>query len=178
MDGFIKDESGSAVIELIMVMVFIIFFGLSSIALMQSGAGAQQRIIDNKKNQADARIAVSYVNARVRMNDAIGRIEIARLERTGSNGILIRHRTTAADFDRWIYFEDGNLLEALTNPGEQPEFILSTVVAAVHNFEAAYDADRSLITINVEYKYDNEIQTIVTTIGLRSDRAESAIIVN
>jgi len=161
-------ESGSSVVELIMVMVLIIIFAVLGAAFTQSAAAAGKSIAANNTAQADARIAISYVNVRLRMNDAAGRIEIVPLERTGRDAIVIRHRTSGADIDRWIYFEDGALLEALTDPGMMPEPLLSTVIARLDNFEVAFDEERGRLFLTIEYELNNEIQRITSTMAFRS----------
>ena len=177
MNGFIKEESGATIIELIGAMVFMVIFGALALAFIQSGRAAGQRIIDGTNSQGDARVAASFINAQIRMNDAIGRVEISRIDGIGRDGILIRHRAAAADFDRWIYFEDGKLLEAITIPYEQPVSELATAIAYIYSFRVSYDKDRGIITAHIGYEHnDAEIQVITITIALRSERTEGIII--
>ena len=176
MSGFIKDESGAAIIELIGAMVLTVIFGALALGIIQSGSGARQRIVENTNFQGNARIAANYISTQIRMNDAIGRIEISHIERVGCNGILIRSRAAAADFDRWIYFEDGKLLEALAEPYAQPVPELASVIAHIYNFRVSYDESRGIINIFIEYKNNGEIQVIAMTIGLRSGRSEGIIV--
>ena len=171
-----KNEGRGATLELIMVMVFVIFFGLFALSLIASGAGVSERIAGNIDAQQDARLALNYVNVRVRQNDAVGRVEVATIPRTEAHGILIRHRTAAADFDRWIYFENGRLLEALTDPGQYPLYALSTAIAEIYSFNVSYQSGRNIVDIAIEYEYNGEIQYVSKAIRLRSDRSDGIII--
>lgn len=172
----IREENGASVTKFILAVLFMIFLGIAALALIQSGDLAVERVAESKNSQAGARIAASYINARLRMNDAIGRVEVARIDRTGGSGILIRHRTAAADFDRWIFFENGRLLEALTDPGAQPQLMNAAVIAELYDFEITYDKRRGAVSLRIDYEHESQIQTIVTIIGFRSDRAEGIII--
>ncbi|MCL2565991.1 MAG: DUF4860 domain-containing protein [Defluviitaleaceae bacterium] len=173
---FMRDEKGSAVIELIAAMIFMVIFGVLALNIIQLGNEAGQRVIEGTNSQADARIAANYVNSQIRMNDTIGRVEISHLEQSGRDAILIRNRTAAADFDRWIYFEDGKLLEALTEPYVQPVPELATVIAQIYNFRVSYDAQRNVIKAFIEYAHNDEIHLITMSIALRSDRTEGIIV--
>ena len=176
MHKFIKDESGNTLVELIMVMVLMVFFGFTIFTLIQAGSHTEQRIIDNKNAQVDARIALSYITVRVRKNDAAGLIEVAPVEHTGQDGILIRHRSFEDDYDRWIYFSDGKLMECLTYPDEQPEDDLSTVIVAVGDFKVSYDGEKNAISASIEYEYGERTEIMDTFINLRNTKTEGVII--
>ena len=176
MHKFIKDESGNTLVELTMVMVLMVFFGFTIFTLIQTGSQTEQRIIDNKNAQVGARIALSYINVRVRKNDSAGRIEVVQVEHTGQDAILIRHRSFEDDYDRWIYFSDGKLLECLTYPDEQPQDDLSDVIVEIDGFKVSYDSDKNALSASVEYKYGEGIEKMDTFINLRNTKTEGIII--
>ena len=176
MQKFIKDESGNTLVELIMVMVLMVFFGFTIFTLIQAGSHTEQRIIDNKNAQVDARIALSYITVRVRKNDSVGRIEIMPVEHTGEDGILIRHRTFEDEYDRWIYFSDGKLRECITNPDEQPDDDLSDVIVEIDNFTVSYDGDKNALNASIEYEYGEGIETMNAFINLRNTKTEGFFI--
>jgi len=173
---FIEDESGNTLIELIMVMVLMVFFGFTIFTLIQTGSHTEQRIIANKNAQVDARIALSYITVRVRKNDTVGRVEVATVEHTGQDAILIKTRTFEDEYDRWIYFSGGKLLECLTNPDEQPEDDLSTVIVEIDGFTISYDSEKNALVASVEYEYGEKQEKMDTFINLRNTKTEGIII--
>ena len=176
MQKFIKDESGNTLVELIMVMVLMVFFGFTIFTLIQAGSHTEQRIIDNKNAQVDARIALSYITVRVRKNDSVGRIEVVPVDHTGEDAILIRHRSFEDEYDRWIYFSDGKLRECITYPDEQPEDDLSDIIVEIDGFAVSYDSSKNTINASIEYKYGAGIENMDTLIKLRNTKTEGMFI--
>ena len=172
-----SDESGNTLIELIMVMVLMIFFGITIFTLIQAGSRTEQKIIDNKNAQVDARIAMSYINVRIRKNDSTGKVEVAPVEHTGRNGILLRYRSFEGDYDRWIYYNDGVLLECLTDPDVQPDDNLAQPIIEVNDFNVEYDGETNSVTTTLNYMYNEELEEIETKIKLRNTKSEGGIII-
>jgi len=172
----IEDESGNTLVELIMVMVLMVFFGFTIFTLIQAGSQTEQRIIDNKNAQVDARIAASYLNVRIRKNDSAGKIEIMPVEHTGENGILLKYRSFEEEYDRWIYFSDGKLLECITDPNVAPEDNLSTVIVELEGFDVFYDEARNALVTTIRYEYNGALEEINSTVKLRNTKSDGIII--
>ena len=162
-------------IKLVIRTAFVILFGFLAIMFTSSGADARLRIMNTAHAQADARIALNYINDMLRTNDVIGRVEIVNQERTGRASLLIRHRTAAYEIDRWIYFEGGRLLEAQVEPGEQPGFD-NEVIANLYDFQIIYDAERSAVNVYIYYEHSGAVRRIAMFIGMMSDRTDGVII--
>jgi len=158
-----------------MMIAFILLFGFVAILFLQSGRSARQQIVNANSAQSDVRIAVNYISSRVRLNDAIGRIDVTYIEHSGY-GILVRNRVASEHFDSWIYFYNGKLLEVQVLPGEPPELGYGVLIAELYSFEINYDASRNSIILHIEYELGNEIRALSAVIGLRSDRTDGVIV--
>jgi len=169
------EKNYSYAIKLVVKVMFVLLFGFIAAWFVQSGEEARLRILATESAQTDARIALDHINDMLRTNDVVGRVEIAYVDRVGRASILIRHRTAAYNMDRWIYFEDGRLLEAQVLPGEQPSAEY-TIIAGLYDFQIVYDSLRSVVVINIAYEHSGGVRRITTVVGLRSDRTEGVVI--
>ena len=151
-------------------------FGLVAILFVQEGVQVRERILAAENAQSEALIAIDRVSYMLRTNDVVGRVEIAAVEDINADGVLIRHRTAADEYDIWTYFENGQLIEVRAEPGEQPSPVEYIVIASLYDFRVTYDSVRSVISIDVSYEYNGTIRTITKMIGMRSDRGDGIII--
>lgn len=166
-------------VKIVTMTALILFFGFIAILFVRSGEQTMQRILAAGNAHTYARMAADHINVSIRTNDVIGRVDIEYIGRTGRNGLLIRHRTAAADFDKWIYFEDGYLLEMQTEPGESPELRRHnnyTIIAELYDFEIMYDTERNAVVLHLYYEHGGEIRVLTKIISLRSDRSDGIIV--
>ena len=153
-----NNKKGVAMVELAMVMLLLTLFGITIFTLIITGADTQSRIITEKDRQTDARIALSYVNVRLRQNDMEGKIGVEPIALTGRNGIVLRERDVwdpDFDHDTWIYSYDGKLYECLVNPGQEPEESLSIYITDIGRLETELQADGTIAN-TVFYEYDGK----------------------
>ena len=160
-------KKGVMMVELAMVMMLLALFGITIFTLIIAGADAQMRIMTEKEGQADARIALSYINVRLRQNDSNGKIGIEPIAFTGQNAIVIRERNFEYEIDTWIFSYNGRLYECLTLPNQQPEEFLSIPIIDIEHLSTVLNDDGS-ITNTVYYYYGDELLTLSSTVFLRS----------
>jgi len=168
----------SSLIELIMVMTLLVLFGMTIFTLMYSGADTQDRIMREKNTQIDARIAVSYINVKLRQNDMLNRdidnqmkIGVRPISLTGRNAIVIRERTFDYEYDTWIYEYGGKLYELLTDPGDEPNednHKMGFYIVDVERMDTVFDAKNGTVTNTVYYSYNDGLDSITSTVYLRS----------
>jgi hypothetical protein len=162
-----RRTKGVAMVELVMVMLLLTLFGVTIFTLIIAGADTQSRIMQEKDAQADARVALSYINVRLRQNDSAGKISVQPIEWAGTNGILLRERTFEYEYDTWIYIYNGMLYECLTNPYDQPEEFLSFPIIPIEGLDTVMHEDGS-ITNTVYYMYNNQLTQMSSTVYLRA----------
>lgn len=167
----IKKRKGNTTIELMMVMILLILFGLTIYELISAGSMAQAKIVSEKDDQIDARIALSFVNVRIRQNDISGKIEVKKYSPTDKNSIVIKERKEEANYDTWIYFANGKLLECIVEPDQQPDENLSSLICEAEDFNINFDYENRTFTNSIHYKYgENNNKTLQSIISLRSDK--------
>jgi hypothetical protein len=151
-----------------MVMMILALFGITIYTLIAAGADTQKRIMNQKDAQADARVALSYINVRLRQNDAEGRIGVERIDLTGENAIVLRERSKFRDSDTWIYCYEGRIYECMVDPGEQPSDLFSFYVVDADYLDTTFDSVTGRVTNTVYYSYDGEWQNLSSSVYLRS----------
>ena len=169
---YIKNEDGSSLVELIMVMMLLLVFGFTIFTLINTGASTQEKIIENKDAQVDARIAINYINVILRKNDSLNKISVETVDSTGKEGILISENTQDGAFDTWIYFSNGQILECMVFPGEQPDDLNGFVIIDIDDFSIEKDEVNNTIITKYEYDYNDEKQSISNLYKMRHDERE------
>ena len=173
MKKLFANNKGNSLIELIMVMMLLALFGVTIYTLIFSGSQTQSKIHADKNAQVDARIALNYVNVKLRQNDASGKIEIVANPLTGEEAILIKERSVAGEeYDTWIYFFNGELLEFLGFPDEEPIYDFSWVIVESDDFVVHYSQEDGTITNTILYTYDGKPKEMSSTIYLKSSGVE------
>ena len=162
----LNNRKGSSLVELVMVMMLLMVFGFTIYSLIYAGSETQAAILENKDAQVDARIALSYVNVRLRQNDAAGKISIIPNPNTGQNAIVIKERDEWY-FDTWIYWSNGRLIECITDPGEIPIDEWGFTIVEIEGFYTSLNPDGT-ITNTVRYLYQGRIAELSSLVSLRS----------
>ena len=164
-----KHTAGSSLIEIIMVMMLFILFGLTTYTLIHAGGEAQAKIIAERDAQLEARVAINYINVRLKQNDVRGMIAVyPDGGPTGQNAILIKERG-AYDFDTWIFHSNGVLKEALVFPGDPPNDRpgMYKAIAHIEDFSVMRQEDGTLLYI-VTYISAGRHETLERVVALRA----------
>jgi hypothetical protein len=137
-------------------------FTISIAFIIIQGKLAFERVIENKAEDEEARIALSYVNKRIRQNDVQGQIELLEKSVEGQEALRIAYDEEG--LYTYIYFYDGVLYECYTD--QIPTVALSTKIATLANFD--FDQDNQRITMTLDYEYHGEVMRLEQTMALRS----------
>lgn len=161
-----KGAKVPALVEMIMVMTLLALLGITICTLIVSGAEAQKRVISDKDAHMDALVALSYINVKLRQNDAYGKISVEELELNGENAVVIKERGDSYQYDTWLFCYDGKLLECLVEPGGQPSELLSFRITDIARLET--EMNGGVITSTVYYYYGGELRDMSASVFLRS----------
>jgi hypothetical protein len=161
------DERGGTLVELIMVMMLLLLFGATIYTLIYSGSETQRKIIEQKNEQSEVRVAFSYVNVRLRQNDSLDAISIEPNEINGGNALRIAETSEYGDYDRWIFWDGGLLQESVLSRGEPMSMGLMSVIARVEGFDIEKNPDGS-ITSTIYYLDDGAEKSLSNVVYLRS----------
>ena len=166
------NKKGNTIIEMIMVIILLTFFSLTVYQLIDSGSRTQEKILDRKSAQIDARIAVSFINVKLRQNDEKNKIAIKRLENNNREAIVIQERSKDYDYDTWIYFLNGNLYECVVEKGNQPNELSSSLIVSIDDCRLNFDKERNTIETIIDYTYGDSAASLSSIVHLRSTQGE------
>lgn len=159
-------KKGSSNIETIMTMTLLILFSAAIFALMYVGNDTEKRILEQNAIKANARVASSYINVKLKQNDIRGKISVKINPNTASNALVITDTNSKDKKNTWIYFENGYLLESTTEE-LAPDNDTAFQIAKIDDFQIEKENDT--ITTKIKYFYNNEMQKITSIIVLRSE---------
>lgn len=142
-------------VESIMVTLLLIMFAVAISVLIFEGSSTYRSIIDSRHEEENIRIALSYVNMRVKQNDVGGNIYVDDKLLPDSNVLVIHHYGEEEGLLSYIYYLDGYLYECYTDGPLDQE--LSTAIIPINNLYFDKDSDR-FITVFTDYDiYDEPI---------------------
>lgn len=163
---------GYTLVELMLVMLLLALFGITIMTLIQSGSTAYQKIVDNRNAESDARIAINYLDVRVRQSDERGAVTVRENPLGEGNALVIRERFDDVDYFTWVYFLDGTLYEcSLLLDTEEVAVERSQPIARLLDFQFEMREGNALYQY-AEYTYataqTEEIRSLSSIIVLRS----------
>jgi hypothetical protein len=153
----------NASIESFLVMVLMIVFTISTALIIVEGKQAFERVIENKEEDEEARIALSYVNKRIKQNDFLGNIEVIENGVEGRQALRIAHDYEDGLYT-YIFYDAGMLYECYTDM--VPTINLSTEIIPVKG--VSFNQEGSLITMTVDYEYLGKYLKLNQVISLRT----------
>lgn len=133
-------------IESFLVMVLMIVFAVSTMFIIIEGKEAFERVTENKIEDENARIALSFVNKRIKQDDFTGSIEVIEDGVEGIKSLRVNH---GDGMYTYIYEYDGIMFECYTD--EEPSLHLSTEIVPVKNLEFEMIGNQIVMTLDYEY---------------------------
>ena len=138
-----KKNKGYTLIELLMVVAITILFGFTAYTLIISANAAYSRMSKELTTSDTERASISYIVSLVRQNDR-------------ENSIIIEDDTVLRivggghrkDYDKWIYFEDGNIYEYMGQNEKGLLKNLGMVVIDCEDFFVSMDGQILNIQVN------------------------------
>ncbi len=164
---FLKSNKGFSLVELIVVMIILAMLGGAVLSLVSSGGASYRKASDNLDAQQEARIAMSYINVKLRQNDRLGAVELVQREINESNVDVLKIEKPTGEY-WWIYFYNGVLYERVgaTFTGYVREAEIASVSGiALNDYE---DNGSKGIEMRVDYFDGTEAKNLKQLIILRS----------
>lgn len=153
-------------IESIMVVILMILFAVSLSVLIYEGSKTYRKIIDNNSTEENTRIALSYVNMRIKQNDRKGAIEIRSDLIAGKTVLVVNHGGEEKGFSSYIYSQDGFLWENYTDEIFDPN--LSIDIIPVNDMTFSYSDNMKQIITTINYENASKAYPIVQKTTLRT----------
>jgi len=154
-------------VESIMVILLMIIFAASITSLIYEGSVTYRNIINNKTEEENTRIALSYVNMRIKQNDVSNHIEITKNGFDGEDLLTIHHHDEEDGLQSFIYYKDGYLWECYTDT--LLDHSLSTEVIAIQGINFDFVQDTNTIITTIPFKNNNDYISLSQASSLRSE---------
>lgn len=130
-----EQKRGYTLMELTLVMLLLALFAITVMVLIQSGSTAYRKIADNRSAETNARVALSYLDVRLRQNDAQGALSLRENPLGEGNALVIHEEYDGFVYDTWVYFLDGTLYEcSLLDEGDMPRVDISAPIAQLDGY--------------------------------------------
>ncbi|MDD5017286.1 MAG: DUF4860 domain-containing protein [Eubacteriales bacterium] len=149
-------------IESIIVMLVLILFAFVVFVVIDAGTNAYDNILEEKQDSESARVAYSYINMKIKQNDAAGCIGVVET----AFGHTLKIDLAGTAFSTYIFFSDGTLYECLTKQAAQPSVGAANRITDMDGFDIYLENDR----IHIKCICENGGDQLITegTVGLRS----------
>ncbi len=159
-------KNSSSNIELIMGLLLLVLFTASFFTLITTGSNTEKRILEQNEIKANARIAHSYINVKLKQNDKAGKISVKQNPETQNNALIISDVFNGEKYDTWIYYKDGYLLETTALENVPPKDTDAYKIAKIDGFEIKKEGQK--VVSSISYFYNNEPHTVDLIVILRS----------
>lgn len=156
-------------VESIMVILLMIIFAASISVLIYQGSLTYRNIIDSKNEEENVRIALSYVNMRIKQNDIVGQITVDDNAFKDQDLLTIRHYGEEEGLLSYIYYYNGFLWECYTDG--PLDHALSTEIIAIKEMSFDYDDELDMIITSIPFKNNQDTITLKQRSTLRTTAA-------
>jgi hypothetical protein len=120
-------------VESISVMLVLVLFAFVTVTLISSGSSAYSHILGSKKAVESARVAYSFINMKVKQNDAEGRIDVVDT----AFGSALKIDVEDGLYSTYIFYSEGALYECLTITGGEPSVEAGNLITKLSSFEVS-----------------------------------------
>ncbi len=148
-------------VETIMVSILMILMSVMIVILIYSGANNYKRVLATKDAEENARIALSFINMKIKQNDIANMISVEDKGELG-NALVIKYGGEEEGLYSFIYFKDGGLYECYSD-GELDED-LSTKIVSISDGKIEQIDDKTIsYSLEVSGRKINRKTTIKTS---------------
>jgi len=150
-------------IESLTVMIVLIIFAFVVFMVIEAGAGAYDKIVDDKQSTSGARVAYSYISMKVKQHDAAGGVAVEQSD----YGDTLRLDMDDTGLCAYIFYAEGALYECIAEPEDGPSVSAANKITHLDDFRIS-QAGRTLRIECVYEREEGERQVITGAVGLRS----------
>jgi len=142
-----KHRRGYTLIELVLVMLLLTFVAVSVFLLTGAGSSAYARLSGNRGRASDLRIALSYIDVRMKKADGIGDIAVVSAPFGAGQALLLSQNIETTDFETYIYVDDGILKELFIEKGQPATRDMASDIARADNLQVRRESDNLMVVI-------------------------------
>lgn len=139
-----KRRGGYSLIELVLVMLLLIIVAVSVFLLTSAGSSAYARLSGNASTSSDSRIALSYIDVRIKKLDGIGRVSVCPAPFGDGQALLLSQAIEGRDYETYLYVDQGSLKELIIEKGRAVTPDMATDLASVEQMRIQMESDHLL----------------------------------
>ena len=128
-------SKGRTQTEVMAVFVLLLLLGLCIFTLASAGSGAYRRTNEARTAQSEVRVALSFVQMKVRQTDAMNAIRIGQNPVNGQDSLVLSESFSGKRYETWVYQDGGLLREALVEEGQTFDNGMAFPIAELEGFE-------------------------------------------
>jgi len=113
----INNSKGRTMTEIILVMVLLILFSISTLTLVATGSDSYINIINNNEDRSNLRVAQSYIHTKVRQNLEEDAVYISTFTEVEGNCLVIKDGYSSVEYETVIFLHDGKMKESIVVSG-------------------------------------------------------------
>jgi type II secretory pathway pseudopilin PulG len=167
-DTMDKRKKGYSLIELMFVMMLLVLFGLTTFTLVISGSNTYKRLTESKNENAELRIAISYIKMEIRQNDTSNSMSIQKNFAGTGEALVIGKSVGKESYEKWIYCNNGKLKEAYVKKGNLPKDELSIEIAEISGFDVNFISGGKGVNIKVSKAFGSGDKSYSSVIALNT----------
>src|SRR5660397_37010 len=103
--------------EIILVMVLLILFSISTLALVATGSDSYINIINDNEKNSNLRVAQSYIHTKVRQNLEKDAIYTAEFPEINDTCLVVKDGYSNVKYETVIFLQNGQMKESLVIDG-------------------------------------------------------------
>lgn len=135
----IKNEQGYSLVEMTVVMLLLVVFGLGIFMLAATTTTTYRSLVEDKSNVEQLRVASSFITTKIRQNDRQQGLFVLTDSQTFGDVLLAQELYGDDYYTTWIYVSNGFLREATVPTGMIPTDDSSFEIAKIDTFKLYFD---------------------------------------
>ena len=163
-----EKNSGYALIELVLVIALLALFCIATLSLVMTGSAAYKSINEKKELDSELRVAISYLDTKVKQNDSEGVLRLGLNPAGDGKALIVSEFLGETQYETWIYLSGGKLREVLIEKGEPVLDDLGFEIAEIEGFTAECNPDGNLLQFKVWSTSGDGQQSLDTNISIKS----------
>jgi len=167
----VKSNNGFTLLELILALAILSIAAASVYTLIRTGSVSYNRAYERSMARNNARIAVSFVNIKIKQNDSSESVKIV----DDSNGSIGKNSSSTIRFGRnkpytWVYY-DNTEKKLKEYKGDSFVYGNGVVIAEIAGFKVTEELSGEMAAIEIKavYSDNGEVKELVSLATLRSE---------
>ncbi|NTV88803.1 MAG: DUF4860 domain-containing protein [Clostridiales bacterium] len=164
----IAGTKGHTLTELILVVAMLGLFGMATFTLVISSSTAYKKIMEKSNVDSELRIAISYLDTKLKHNDSSGAVRLEPNPLGEGNAFVITETFEDGTYETWIYQNGGKLKEMTLAQDDTFQDELSFEIADIEGLDAGYDKSSGLVKVKVWASAQDGKRELETYIAMKS----------